>query len=138
MKKKRKRMWRDERGQDLLELAIVMPLLFIILAGVFDLGRSMNNYIIITNAAREGARYASHWPGATFEDRIKQATIDEAAESGVALLPANIAVLGLNAAAGLPIEVRIERQFPFLMGSIIGMGEVTLRARAEMIVFGGD
>jgi Flp pilus assembly protein TadG len=138
MREMRKWMCRDERGQDLVEFAIAVPLLLLILGGVFDLGRSMNNYIIITNAAREAVRYASHFPDDADEGFIKKAAIREAAASGVALLPGEITVIGLNRSHGLPIEVRIEREFPTFLGSVTGVGGLTLRARAEMIVFGRD
>ena len=49
-------MKRSERGANLVEFAIVLPLLVLILAGLADLGRAFYNYMVITNAAREGAR----------------------------------------------------------------------------------
>jgi len=51
-------MLRSERGQSLVELALVLPLLILLLMGIADLGRAFYSYIEITNAAREGARYA--------------------------------------------------------------------------------
>ena len=42
-----------------MEFAIVLPLLVLILAGMVDVGRAFNSYMVITNAAREGARAAS-------------------------------------------------------------------------------
>ncbi len=46
-----------ERGQDLVEFAIIFPILFLILMGIFDLGRATYYNAAIYNAAREGARY---------------------------------------------------------------------------------
>ena len=40
-------------------LRFVLPLLLLILAGMADIGRAFNSYMVITNAAREGARAAS-------------------------------------------------------------------------------
>ena len=45
------------KGQELMEFAIVLPLLLLIVFGVLDLGRLFHALITITNAAREGARY---------------------------------------------------------------------------------
>ena len=47
-----------ELGQDLMEFAIIFPILFMILVGIFDLGRVVYFYSALTNAAREGARKA--------------------------------------------------------------------------------
>ena len=44
-------MKRSERGSNLVEFAIVLPLLVLILAGMADVGRAFNDYIVITNAA---------------------------------------------------------------------------------------
>ena len=104
------------------------------LAGVLDLGRAFNNYIVLTNAAREGARYASHFPH--FEGGIKAAAIREAAGSGVTLVDTDITVVGLNAPPGAPIEVGVETQVPTVMGNLIGTDSLTLRSRTVMVVFG--
>jgi hypothetical protein len=46
-------------GQSLIEFAIVLPLMLLIIMGVFDLGRSIYYFSAIHNAAREGARYGA-------------------------------------------------------------------------------
>ncbi|MDH3942929.1 MAG: pilus assembly protein [Anaerolineae bacterium] len=45
------------RGQSLLEFAITIPMLLLLLMGIFDLGRVTFYYAALTNSAREGARY---------------------------------------------------------------------------------
>ena len=47
------------KGQGLVELGIVIPVLIVIVIGLLDLGRAYFSVIIINNAAREGARYLS-------------------------------------------------------------------------------
>lgn len=47
---------RDKRGQALVELALVLPLLIILLMGTMEFGRIFHSYLLITNASREGAR----------------------------------------------------------------------------------
>jgi uncharacterized membrane protein len=49
---------RRERGAAAVEPAIVLPLLLLIIAAVVDLGRAYFTQVILTNAAREGARTA--------------------------------------------------------------------------------
>lgn len=47
-----------QSGQDLVEYAIIFPILFVVLMGIFDLGRVVYYYSALTNVAREGARRA--------------------------------------------------------------------------------
>src|SRR5690348_11633937 len=47
-----------ESAVELFEFALVVPLLFTMLLGIFWIGRAYNVYETITRAAREGARYA--------------------------------------------------------------------------------
>lgn len=46
----------DQRGQALVEFALVIPLLVLIVFGTFDLGYAVFTNNMLNNAAREGAR----------------------------------------------------------------------------------
>jgi hypothetical protein len=58
---------RGERGAELIEMAIVTPVLLMIIAGIFDFGMMFRAWEVVTNAAREGARVGS-LPGYTAQD----------------------------------------------------------------------
>lgn len=47
-----------DRGAAAVEFAIILPLLFLVIGGVVDLGRALYSQVTLTNAAREGARAA--------------------------------------------------------------------------------
>ena len=49
---------RRERGQSLVEFALILPVLVLILMGLFDLGRAVFAYNSVSEAARNGARVA--------------------------------------------------------------------------------
>lgn len=51
-----KSMPRGERGQAVIELAMTLPLLLLVVLGIFDFGFMFQKYEVVTNAAREGAR----------------------------------------------------------------------------------
>lgn len=48
-----------ERAQAMAEFAIALPVLLLILVGIFEVGRLMLIYSSINNASREAVRYAS-------------------------------------------------------------------------------
>jgi Flp pilus assembly protein TadG len=49
---------RSERGAELIEFALVLPLLLFIIMGLVDFGFMFQRFEVVTNAAREGARMA--------------------------------------------------------------------------------
>ncbi len=53
------RWWQDEQGQSLVEFALVLPILLLILIGIFNFGQVFYSDIVINEAARDAARYAS-------------------------------------------------------------------------------
>lgn len=53
------RLIREEQGQNLVEFAIVLPVLLIVLTGIFGFGVVFNQYEILTNAVSSGARAAA-------------------------------------------------------------------------------
>jgi Flp pilus assembly protein TadG len=55
---RRLRELRHDRGAEIIELAIALPILLLVLAGIMDFGFLFERYEVVTNAAREGARMA--------------------------------------------------------------------------------
>ncbi len=56
----------NQKGQSLVELAILLPILLLIFLGMADFARVGHAYLVLSNAAREGARF-----GAIGSDNIK-------------------------------------------------------------------
>jgi len=48
----------DERGQSLVEFALLLPLMLLIITGLFDVARAVWEENTLAYAAREGTRYA--------------------------------------------------------------------------------
>jgi Flp pilus assembly protein TadG len=143
-------MKKSERGANLLEMAIVTPVLLLLLAGVVDLGRAFYSYIVIANAAREGARVASRLPcyqdssaqRAALRNEIISAALQEAANSGIQLYPGNVMIdpdpLSRCAGSGNPISVTVSYQHHTWLMSITGIGNFVLSSTTRMVVFGND
>ncbi len=51
-------MRREQRGQSLVEVAFVLPVLLALLLGIFDFGRAIYAYNALSNASREAVRLA--------------------------------------------------------------------------------
>ena len=52
----RRSPWRDERGANLLEFALVVPILMLIVFGIIEFGVAYNNSLALRAGAQEGAR----------------------------------------------------------------------------------
>ncbi len=52
---------RHQRGQSLVELALVTPLILLLFAGAGDLGRAFYGFIAIENAVKEGVLYGARY-----------------------------------------------------------------------------
>jgi len=50
--------WRNDRGAAAVEFALILPILLLLIGGIVDFGRAFFTQVVITNAAREGARAA--------------------------------------------------------------------------------
>ncbi|HEY3045776.1 MAG TPA: TadE/TadG family type IV pilus assembly protein [Vicinamibacterales bacterium] len=62
------------KGAELIEFALVLPVLLLVLGGVLDMGFLFNNYAVVTNAAREGARMAAvpGWVETDVKNRVNR------------------------------------------------------------------
>lgn len=49
---------KNNRGQSMVEFAIVLPILLLILLGIMEFGILFSNQLILESASREGTRYA--------------------------------------------------------------------------------
>ena len=137
---------KSEQGQSLTEFALALVFLLTLVAGVADLGRMFFAYIIIRDAAQEGAVYGSiadKTDLAAFEteveDRVKEAFSDPDNPSDTPIDISNLVVqttlIGPTCAApGSGVSVRVDYQVPVTMpflGMIIGAQEMKMSATVE-------
>ena len=133
-----KQIYSSQHGQDMVEFAIVLPLLLLILFGAVDLGRVFHAAITITNVAREGVRHGSIFPDKL--DEIEGVAQAEALNSGIDLSSSVISTTctDLNTDgtcdSGFPIRVTITYNFDLLFGGIINLPQIQLTRYVEMYV----
>ena len=138
---------RHTRGQSLVELALILPVMLLLLLTALDLGRVLYSQITVTNAAKEGALVASQ--GGTFQsgqgcadtNTVMCGVLTEAEGGFVEVVPARVslsAVCEKNAmwpGAGGPPVVTVTVRAPFqvltpIIGNIIG-NNLLLTATAD-------
>ncbi len=59
LKRKHLQRARGQRGQALVEMAMIAPFLLVLMLGAIDFGRVYFAYVAVTNGARNGADYAA-------------------------------------------------------------------------------
>ena len=126
---------RRERGQSLVETAVVFPILLLLLAATIDFGRVFDAYIVLTNAAREGARFGSTNPEMTAEE-ILDIVVTDIMGSGTNLTPiieSDIVVTVEGQEEGSEVvKVTVSYPLPLWFGQLIGIPQVTLSKVSEM------
>lgn len=50
---------KSEKGQSMVETALILPIILLLLFGIVDFGRIFHAYLTLDHAGREGARLAS-------------------------------------------------------------------------------
>jgi len=138
------RRLRSEQGAELIELALVLPILLLVFASIVDFGLLMQRFLTLNNAAREGARIAV-LPGYTQTDvqnRVAQyvleATGDATASPTTALATVSIDPPGPTPAfPAAQVTVTLTHRYLFLgpVSGLLGGGSfssITLTARSTM------
>ncbi len=82
-----RRRRRGERGVELIEFALVFPLLLMVVLGIVDYGFLFQRFEVLTNATREGARVAV-LPGYTTAD-VQARVASYLTAGGVPTTPGN-------------------------------------------------
>ena len=134
-----------EGGNALVETAIALPILLLMMVGIFEVGRAYETWQVLTNAAREGAR-ASIIPSgdeATTEALVRKYMSDgqlNAAASASVVVDRN-AVMVVNGTSMAATQVTVDYPFNFIMlqpvarlvvpGTNTGE-DITMRATAMM------
>jgi Flp pilus assembly protein TadG len=98
----------DERGTQLVELAIVMPILLMLLGATAEFGRFMYTYTTLAKATRAGARYAVSQPPGTRASETK-----------------NLVVFGNTAGTGTPVVTGLDATKVVITPAVAANGTTT-------------
>jgi len=119
------------RGQSLVEVALVLPIILMILLGLLDFGRAFYTMVALRDAADEGASYAAIKPNDSTGIQRRAA---EASTNLVTIQTGDVSVIRPPAlAVGQPITVTVDFNFdlytPFVQ-SMLPDGELILHGSA--------
>jgi len=141
---KRHRHGSHSRGQSIVELALILPVLMLLVASALDLGRMFYSQVTITNAAREGAYEAAYGPSSftanapcnKVSNRVMCRVLSEAKGSFVQVAKADVAVAcspSCAEAIGNTVTVTVNGHFTLLtpiMAPFLGGNNVVLTSTA--------
>jgi hypothetical protein len=125
---------RRQAGQSLVETALVLPVLLLILMGIFDFGRAIFAFNTVSNAAREAARLA-------IVDQKVSAIEDEAKRSALGLDPNEVDITFAlpdcpgPVVIGCTAQVKVDYEWQAItpiIGSVVG--PIQLSSTTEMRV----
>ncbi len=106
-----KQLQSDRRGQAMVELAIVLPILLLLIMGIIDFGRIYHGYLAVTTAAREAARQAAI--GAT-DAEIEETALTAAAPLSATALTVQVSPGQSSRYPGTTITVEVHYRLPVL------------------------
>jgi Flp pilus assembly protein TadG len=130
--------WRDERGTQLVELAIVMPILILLVGATAEFGRFFHTYTTLLKGTRAAARYLVSQPpgeGTTAAKNLVVYGNTTGAGTPVAsgLTTANIKITPSANGAGVPQTQTVEIQ-NFIYVPIFDLGKLTKSSTLSLSV----
>jgi Flp pilus assembly protein TadG len=140
---KRQGTWRNERGQALAEFALVLPLVLLFIAGIVEMGRAWNIKQVVTDAAREGARYTVVQDPTVDSNAVKAKIMERLALGSIETADITIAPSADWRVGGQAMTVTVATQFQMgLIGALLSWAGapsvVTIGTEATMRNEPGD
>lgn len=121
---------RTQRGQELAEYALVLPIFLFIVFAIFDLGRAVYYYSAMQNSAREGTRYGVIYP----EDAagIHAIVVDRAIGLDPARLSVTVTLLEEDDAIQVEMTYQYQPVTPFIP-DLLGAAVIPLHTQSTML-----
>lgn len=123
----------NRKGQSLVETALVLPVIFLILMGIVEFGLAFNNYLMVGNASREGARSAA--VGAT-DQQIQSVVGNVASTLNASRLTVTVTPAQSTRKKGDEVSVTVEYDYSLITPIISAIipGPLHMTSRSVMRV----
>lgn len=119
------RLRKTEAGQALVEFTLILPIFLLLLFAIVDFGRGFYTWVLVTNAAREGARVAAvQSDNATINTRIYDSFCDSYPSScGLDPTKLSISKTNVQGTRGTAVEIDLSYNFQFAtpIGGILNL-----------------
>ncbi len=112
----------DDRGASTVEFALIVPVLIMLIFAIFQFGMAFGDHLVITHAAREGARLAA--VGKFNEQEVRERAYPVDVTSIVVDYPS-------SETHGEPVEVRVEYNYQLSI-PFFGTRLIPLASKAQM------
>lgn len=105
---------RQRRGSSTIELAVCLPMLFVLVFGVIEVGRALEVFQVLTTAVREGGRFGATDKqgfiddGETTNEKIVADVTNYLAASGIPTALADVEILSVPDNGGTPVPFNFE------------------------------
>lgn len=119
---------KNQKGQALVEFAIILPLLLLLIMGIIQFGMIINAYLSIQNAAREGARAGILGSSDT---EIESIMINTLPALNADSLIVNITPSEADRSSGDPLTVNVRYNYPIIIPIIDSLFSNTVVLNAE-------
>ena len=133
------RRLRGERGQAMVEFALLAPLFLVIVTGILQFGLALNQWLQMQNIAGQGVRLAvvNQYPGCartrtpigscapTLQEFLKSQALSQGLKDSVCV---DVSFPETTTTLGSPVKVHL--QAPFTLLPILNIGTITLSADA--------
>ncbi|MEP7341699.1 MAG: TadE/TadG family type IV pilus assembly protein [Acidobacteriota bacterium] len=127
---------RLQRGGTLVELALILPIFFLLIFGVLDFGRGIWAYNTLSYASREGVRYAivrgskSQTPASVSD--IRQIVIAQTGGLDASKLTVTVTWLPNNSPGS---NVKVQAQYNFVsLVPLLNLGTIALTSSSNMVI----
>ncbi len=125
-----------EKGQSLVELALMLPFLILLLAVVIDAGRLFDAAIVLVQAAREGARFATIEPSPSVT-QIQDLVVQDVVGSGTNITHmADFSRSDVHVILGsTAVTVTVSYDFDLWFGGIVGLRTLNVAKQSVMPMY---
>lgn len=141
------RSGRQEHGVNTIEMTFVAMFVFVLIAGIVDVGGAYHDYIIAINSSREGARLYSRMSCTTsnrllITPAVVAAVQGEATNNNLNLTAANVKLdpdpTLMCPVTNSTVRVTVTFNYSTMMGQFWGASTFPIRSQTSMMFYGAD
>lgn len=124
---------RDDKGQGIVEFALIVPILLMLILGMIEFGWVLNGKITLNSAVREGARAGAVYDKEDLSQKVLTVVEDTTKNSGLKIDVSNSKAYIEKDDYNLPKNVVVEVKAH--LNPIVGLffkGDVIIESRAIM------